>query len=147
MPANHIQLIAACLAMVMLVFAVGIAMFSSRIQEIRRKRINSQEIATSAKMAVHFENVQAADNYRNLFEMPVLFFALAAIALGINYVPGWLVVCSWIYVALRLIHSVIHCTYNKVSHRFVIFLISSGLLLGMWVVYFVSLASKTPCNL
>jgi hypothetical protein len=84
-----------------------------------------------------------ADNFRNLFEVPVLFFALAAIALATGYVPGWLVVCAWLFVALRLLHSYIHCTYNKVYHRLAVFLASFGLLVGMWVVYFASLASES----
>ena len=122
MPTNHIQLIASCLALVLLMFAVGIAMLFTRVQEMRQKGIHSQAAANSLKMAAHLENVQVADNYRNLFEVPVLFLALAAIALATNYVPGWLVVCSWVYFSLRVLHSVIHCTYNKVYHRFFIFL-------------------------
>jgi len=143
MPANHVQLITACLAMVLLMFAVAIAMFFNRIQDMRQKRIHPQAVANSIQMAARYENVQAADNYRNLFEVPVLFFALAAIALATGYVPGWLVICSWIYFALRLLHSLIHCTYNNVYHRFTIFLASFGLLVGMWVAFFVSVASKS----
>jgi len=143
MPANHLQLIASCLAMVLLVFAVGIAMLFSRVQEMQQKRIHVQAAADSLKMAARLTNVQVADNFRNLFEVPVLFFILAAIALATNYVPGWLVVCSWVYVALRILHSVIHCTYNKDFHRFVFFLISFVLLVGMWVAFFVTLAAKS----
>lgn len=143
MPANHVQLIATCLAMVLLVFAVGLAMFFARVQDIRRKRIHPQAVADSLKMVAQYENVQAADNFRNLFEVPLLFFALAAIALATGYVPGWLVVCSWIYVALRSLHSLIHCTYNKVSHRFTIYVASFCLLVGMWIAFFVSVASKS----
>jgi hypothetical protein len=142
MPANHIQLIAACLAMVLLVFFVGVAMFFARVQEMQRKRMHPQALANSLDRTTNLENVQAADNFRNLFEVPVLFFALAAVALATNYVPGWLVVCSWIFVALRLLHSAIHCTYNKVSHRFTFFLASFALVVGMWIAFFVSLASK-----
>lgn len=143
MPENHLQLIASCLAMVLLVFAVGVAMLFTRVQEMRQKRIHAQAAANSLKMAARLENVQVADNFRNLFEVPVLFFALATIALATAYVPGWLVVCSWVYVALRWLHSVIHCTYNKVYHRFLIFLTSFVLLVGMWIAFFVSLAVKS----
>jgi len=146
MPANHLQLIASCLAMVLLIFAVGVAMLFTRVQEMRRKHIHSihsPAVANSVERAAHLENVQAADNFRNLFEVPVLFFALAAIALATGYVPGWLVICAWVYVALRLLHSIIHCTYNTVYHRFIIFLASFGLLVGMWFAFFGSLASKS----
>jgi len=143
MPANHIQLLAACFAMVLLTFAVGGALLVTRVREMRRKRIRTQEIADSLKMAARLENVQVADNFRNLFEVPVLFFALAAIALATGYVPNWLVTCAWIYVVLRVMHTLIHCTYNKVYHRLIVFLISFALLVGMWAAYFGAIASKS----
>ena len=143
MPANHIELIAACLAMVLLAFTVGGAMLFSRVEEMRRKRIDAQAVANSVTMSARLENVQIADNFRNLFEVPVLFFALAAIALATGYVPDWLVICSWVYFALRLLHSLIHCTYNKVHHRLAVFLASFGLLVGMWMAFFASLLSKS----
>ena len=143
MPANHIELIAACLAMVLLVAVVGSAMLFTRVREMRQKRIHPQEIATSAKMAARFENVQASDNFRNLFEVPVLFFALAAIALATGYVPDWLVACAWIFFVLRLLHTLVHCTYNKVHHRLAFFLASFVLLMGMWVAFFVAVASRS----
>lgn len=145
MPANHIELIAACLAMVLLTLAVGAALLLTRVRELQRKRMHPQAaLADSARMSTQLENVQVADNFRNLFEVPVLFFALAAIALATGYVPDWLVVCCWIYVALRALHSLIHCTYNKVYHRLAAFLASLGLLVGMWIAFFVALSSRTP---
>lgn len=143
MPANHLELIAACLAMVLLVFAVGGAMLFARVREMRRKRIHPQSVASSVTMAARLDNFQIADNFRNLFETPVLFFALAAIALATGYVPDWLVICSWVYFALRLLHSLIHCTYNKVYHRLAVFLVSFGLLVGMWICFFAALLAKS----
>ena len=143
MPANHIQLIAACLAMVLLTFVLGGALLLTRVREMQRKRLHPQAVANSSKMAAQLEDVQVADNFRNLFETPVLFYALAAIALATGYVPNWLVACAWVYFALRLLHSLIHCTYNKVYHRLGVFLVSFLLLVVMWVVFFVSLASKS----
>jgi hypothetical protein len=129
--------------MVLLVCAVGVAMLVTRVQEMRRKRIHPQAAADSLQMAAHLENVQVADNFRNLFEVPVLFFALAAIALATGYVPDWLVGCAWLFFALRVLHSLIHCTYNKVYHRLAVFLASFGLLAGMWIAFVVSLVSKS----
>ena len=143
MPANHLQLIAACLAMVLLVSTVGIAMLISRVREMRRKRMHPQVMGTSLSRAARLEDVRAADNFRNLFEVPVLFYALAAIALAIGYVPDWLVFCSWLYVALRIAHSVIHCTYNMVYHRLAVFAASFLLLATMWIVFFAEIGSRS----
>jgi hypothetical protein len=143
MPTNTIYIIFAATALVFLTFLVGIALLVSRIREMREKRLHPQSVATANKMAVKLENVQPADNFRNLFETPVLFYALVAVAAGIGYVPSWLVTGAWIYVALRVVHSVIHCTYNNVMHRLGAFLLSFALLTAMWIAYAVNLAATT----
>ena len=143
MSANTLHLIASCLALVLLTSVVGAVMLFTRVSEMRRKRIHPQAASTSALMAAKLENVQPADNFRNLFEVPVLFYALAAIAVATNHVPAWLVVCAWVYVALRVLHSVIHCSYNKVYHRLAVFMASFSLLVGMWVAFFIALGSAS----
>jgi len=40
-------------------------------------------------------------------------------------VDATLINCAWIFVTLRGIHSLVHCTYNRVMHRFVAYLASS----------------------
>ena len=144
MPANHQHLIAACLAMVLLSVVVGLVLLRNRVREMRRKRLDPRQIANSTQMAARLEDIQAADNFRNLFEVPVLFYALAAIALATRYVPPWLVACAWSFVALRIIHSLIQCTCNKVFHRLAVFLTSFALLIGMWLAFAVTLADRTP---
>lgn len=139
MPANTSQLVGALLALVLLTFIVGARLLFTRVQEMRQKRIHPQAASTSVTMAARLENVQAADNFRNLFEVPVLFYALVAVALATNQTPGWLVTGAWAFVALRVAHSVIHCTYNKVMHRLAVFLAGFGLLVALWVSFFLSL--------
>ena len=143
MPLNSLHLIASCLALVALTTIVGGLMLFTRVIEMRRKRIHPQAAATSVLMAARLENVQPADNFRNLFEVPVLFYALVAIALATRHVPVWLVTCAWLYVVLRVLHSAIHCSYNKVYHRLAVFMASFGLLIGMWVYFFISLAAAS----
>ena len=46
---------------------------------------------------------------------------------------------AWIYVALRVAHSAIHCTYNRVLHRFAVFATSCAVLLGMWAAFVLAL--------
>lgn len=138
-----VLLVLACLAMVLLSFVVGLRLLFVRSVEMRAKRVHPQAAATSLQMAARLENVQAADNFRNLFETPVLFYALVAVALATSHVPGWLAVCAWLYVASRVAHSAIHCTYNKVMHRFAVFGLGFGLLVGAWVGFVFTLAAKS----
>jgi len=139
MSANASNIVLSCLALVILTAAVGARLLYCRVREMRRKRIHPQAAATSVQLAARLEDVQAADNFRNLFEVPVLFYALCALALATSHTPAWLVSGAWSYIALRFLHSVIHCTYNKVMHRLAAFLASFALLVGLWVAFFLTL--------
>lgn len=136
------HLAAASFALVVLTFTVGLRLLYVRSQEMRDKRVHPQAAATSVLMAAKLSNVQAADNFRNLFETPVLFYALVATALGTSFTPGWLAAGAWAYVALRGVHSYIHCTYNRVMHRFYAFAIGFVLLVGLWSAFIVGLAMR-----
>lgn len=139
MNANAIHLVGALLALVLLTACIGAMLLFRRVREARLKRIHPQAISTSTKMAARLEDVQAADNFRNLFEVPVMFYALVAVALATRQTPQWLVVGAWAFVALRLVHSLIHCTYNKVFHRLGAFAAGFVLLVLLWIAFFLSL--------
>ena len=139
MPANVIALAGSALALVLLTFAVGCRMLFCRIREFRAKRLHPQAVATSRQMAGQMEDVQAADNFRNLFEVPVLFYALVTAAIGTGVVPTWLLIGAWLFVALRVIHSWIQCTYNKVMHRFRAFIAGFLVIVVLWIGFVISL--------
>ncbi len=82
-------------------------------------------------------------NFINLFEIPVLFYALCLALYATHNVTETLLVLSWIYVLLRVAHSVIHVSYNKILHRFSIYATSSFVLLAMWIIFAVALYRRT----
>lgn len=126
------SIVTACATMVLLVTAVAAKMLADRSREMRTRRIHPQQVATSRTAAERYESVEAADNYRNLFEMPVLFYAWAALVIATGHASAGLAAGAWVYVALRATHSLVHCTYNKVMHRFAVFASSVLVLLGLW---------------
>jgi hypothetical protein len=139
MPANVIALAGAALALVLLTFAVGCRMLFCRIREFRARRLHPQAVATSLQMAAQMQDVQAADNFRNLFEVPVLYYSLVAAAIGTGVVPPWLVIGAWLFVALRVVHSAIQCTYNKVMHRFRAYIAGFLVIVVLWIGFVFSL--------
>ena len=68
------------LAMVALTIAVWLRMFFTRVGEMKRERIQLQAVALSAQAAARFSDTRAADNFRNLFELPVLFYLAVVVA-------------------------------------------------------------------
>lgn len=139
----ELHLAVACLALVFLTFAVGVRLLYVRTMEMREKRVHPQAASTSIQMAAKLQNVQAAENFRNLFETPVLFYSLAAVAIASGYTPAWLAIGAWLYVGLRAAHSFIQCTYNRVMHRFAAFGIGFMLVVCLWVAFVLGLASKS----
>lgn len=122
------------LAMVALTFIVLGVMFSRRVAQMKRDRIHPQAVATSKQASERYTDVAPADNFRNLFEMPVLFYLAVLVAAQTGQGTTTVLALAWAYVALRAIHSAIHCSYNKVMHRFRAFVLSAFVLLALWVV-------------
>jgi hypothetical protein len=128
-----------CGAMAGLTALVWFKLYADRLGEMKRKRIDPQSLA-SARATAGLERTQAAENFRNLFEVPVLFYVLCiAIAASGGSTPGFLA-AAWAYVALRALHSLIHVTYNRVTHRFLVYVASTLLLFGMWAAFLVRIA-------
>ena len=122
------------LAMVALTIVVWLRMYAIRIGEMKRERIHPQAVATSAQMAARLSDTRAADNFRNLFELPVLFYLALVVAAMTAQTGAVVLALAWIFVALRLLHSWIHCTYNKVMHRFKAYLAGGVALWALWTV-------------
>jgi len=110
-------------AMMVLTFVVWAYMYIRRIPFIIRSRMSPAQLATPG----HLASVSPAqvsnpsDNFRNLFELPVLFYALSL----------WLAFAN--RVDFRVLHSAVHCSVNIVLLRFYLYLISSLALLFMLV--------------
>ena len=122
------------LAMVALTFVVLAVIFRRRVAQMKRDRIRPQQVATSQQAAALYADVAPADNFRNLFEMPVLFYFALSVAAITGQTGPWVLGLAWAYVAARIVHSVIQCSYNRVMHRFRAFAASVFALLALWCV-------------
>jgi hypothetical protein len=107
-------------AMVVVTAVVWVRLYVERIGEMRRRSILPGELATAREASSRLQDVT------------VLFYVLC-LALYVTHRQGAvsLALC-WLFVALRALHSVIHCTYNNVMHRFLVYVTSTVLLFGLW---------------
>jgi hypothetical protein len=78
---------------------------------------------------------QIGNCYRNQFELPVLFYALIAIALPIRHADLIIVVLSWVFVIARLIHAGVFVSSNDLGRRSMAWLVGALVLLVMWVYF------------
>jgi len=117
-------------------------MYVDRIGEMRAKHIAPQRLPTAREASTILERTAAADNFRNLFEIPVLFYALCFTLAVTGLATPMQVGLAWLYVALRAAHSLIHVTYNRVSHRFTVHLVSTLCVFFMWGVFAIDLSRR-----
>jgi len=125
--------------MALLTFAVTLRMFRVRIAQIKREHIRLQSIATSAQAAGKLTDSAPADNFRNLFELPVLFYLALAVCAQTGFVNALTLGLAWAFVALRIVHSAIHCGYNRVLHRFYAYVAGFFALVALWLAIAVGL--------
>jgi hypothetical protein len=122
------------LAQVALTFIVMLIMYRKRVAEMKLKRVHPQRIRTRSKSkALLTDSESAADNLSNLFELPILFYTAILLTLILMVQDSILVILAWAFVISRYLHSFVHVSYNRVMHRFSVFVFSSFVLLAYWV--------------
>jgi hypothetical protein len=128
-------LIAPVLALVLWSFVVWIWLYATRIPAMQKAKIQPQEGALAGAMNARMpaNARQVADNYNHLMEQPTIFYAAAFAAQLGGAADATNIGLAWGYVALRVVHSVVQCTFNNVMLRFLIFLIGTIALAAMAV--------------
>jgi hypothetical protein len=118
-------------ATMLLTLLVWVYMYIRRIRFITKNDINPKDLALPGALAQLSPTAVSnpSDNPKNLFEVPVLFYALALYLFVTGQVDGVYLTAAWIFVAFRVLHSVVHCTLNFVMLRFYLYLIAT---LAVW---------------
>lgn len=122
------------LAQVFLTFIVWGWLYVTRLREMKLKQIHPQELKARTQTQLLLpDSVAPANNFMNLLEMPVLFYLAILLSMLLMVQDPVMVLLAWSYVALRTVHSLIHCSYNRVVHRFMVYFISCVVLLLIWL--------------
>jgi hypothetical protein len=118
-------------AMVLLTFVVWVYMYAKRIPFIQG--LDSSVVLTPARLAELSPPAVAnpSDNLKNLFEIPVIFYALALYLFATSSVDGVYVAAGWMFALFRAAHSAVHCTVNIILVRFSLYLVST---LAVWFI-------------
>ena len=72
-----------------------------------------------------------AHNYNHLHEAPTVFYAVALLLAMIGQGDGLNATIAWVYVGLRIAHSLVQALWNRVMVRFGLFLLSSLALIAL----------------
>lgn len=122
------------LALVTWTLIIWFVMYSRRIPAMNAAKMDPQAAAHPGSLDILPSKARsAADNYNHLHEQPTIFYALilyshlAGVADEIN------LGLAWAYVVLRVLHSLVQITANKVTLRFVLFAVSTLVLVAIAV--------------
>jgi hypothetical protein len=72
-------------------------------------------------------------NFMNLLEAPVLFYVVCIALYVMHKADPGTVTLAWVYFGLRVAHSLVHLTYNRVMHRLAVYAASTVVLVTLWI--------------
>lgn len=135
-------------ALVVHTYLVLVLILIQRVHGIRAGKVRPRDFKPGESERVPPEVCIANRNYMNLLEMPVLFYVVIILFYITGTVNQLALVLAWIYVGARILHSIVHLTYNNVLHRLLVFGTSCTVLAGLWLCLSLGLAlAKMPTPL
>lgn len=110
-------------------------MYVTRIPAMNAAKLNPDELVKQGGQTLDQllpAQVQwKAQNYNHLHEAPTVFYAVALALALMGQGDGLNATLAWAYVGLRIVHSLVQATVNKVMVRFLIFALSSLVLMAL----------------
>ncbi|MBU2427582.1 MAG: MAPEG family protein [Gammaproteobacteria bacterium] len=126
-------LVLSVLAEVLLISVILVIMGRRRFSAAKNKEISVGAFRTMDLAGANESVITASRNFENQFQMPMLFMFGVLFVLQFQLADLVFVLLAALYVALRLLHSVVHMTSNHVRKRFNLFLFSCVVLWAFWL--------------
>ena len=128
------EIFAPMMAMMLLTFVVWVYMYARRIPFIQSANLTPDQLTPAALAELSPPSVSnPSDNLKNLFEVPVLFYALCLYLYVTEQVDTQYLAAAWIFVLFRVLHSAMHCTLNIVIVRFWLYFAATA---AFWFMFF-----------
>jgi hypothetical protein len=126
------SVLAAAMALILWTLVVWVWMYATRLPAISKAKIPPQAARFPGSLDTLPDGVrQVANNYNHLMEQPTLFYATALALAASGRASAGAATLAWAYVGLRVAHSLVQATWNKIEVRFSLFFLSSLALLGL----------------
>jgi hypothetical protein len=131
----HSVLLAPVIALVLWTFVMCVWLYATRIPAMMRRKVVYDPRRPPEEFHAQLppEARWKADNYNHLMEQPTLFYAVALTLAILGADDGLNAGLAWLYVALRIIHSLVQATVNVVVYRFAVFIAATVVLLALAV--------------
>jgi hypothetical protein len=116
---SALSMLHAVFGMGALTFVMAGWMHAVRMPAMQKAGISMQDAAHTSQLAERLPSsaTRVADNYRNLFEAPTAFYAVALAIVFAGLADPVYAACAWIFLGARVAHSVVQATFNRVPVR------------------------------
>ena len=129
---THAEILKPVVVLILWTLAMLAWMLSIRLPAMRAAGVDLSKLVggkgTDADGRLPAAAQWKAHNYNHLMEQPTLFYATALVLAIAGWGNGINAGVAWIYVGLRIAHSIVQATINRVLWRFVLFIASSAAL-------------------
>ena len=129
---HQISILLPVLTLAFWTFIIFAIMAPARFYFLRMKHPQTAAHTKNLKGLLPPWTERVADNYNHLFEQPVVFYAITLSIAVINNIEPLMIQLACVYVALRVLHSIVQITFNFVPLRFTLF-VTSWLILGYMI--------------
>ena len=131
---HAIALVLPVLSLAAWTFVMLVWMYAKRIPAMKAAGVDLDEASrTGIKPELPATVTRVADNYNHLHEQPTLFYAIALAGALVGIETNLAVGLAWTYVGIRIVHSLLQATVNKIMVRFAIFNIGALVLAALLV--------------
>lgn len=132
MSGSHIAILYPVFVQVALTFAIFFLMGYERFKAVKAGTVKRG--SNAGEKPIWPERAAVVSNaFHNQLEIPMLFYAVVAFSILAGAIDWLTIMFAWLFAGLRLVHALIHTTYNHVPHRFLAYGISTAMVLIMWV--------------
>jgi hypothetical protein len=117
--ASALSILHAVFGMGALTFVIGAWMHAVRGPAMQKAGISMQDAAHTSYLTERLPSsaTRVADNYRNLFEAPTAFYAVALAIVFAGLADPIYAACAWAFLGARIAHSLVQATFNRVQVR------------------------------
>jgi hypothetical protein len=118
-------------ALVALTFVTVLRIAAGRVAAVQARKVRPAVVAEdSSKWPQELHRI--TNNYQNLLEMPVLYYAGLALLVSTGLTDAVAIVLSWAFVISRFVHSFVHTGSNHLLRRFLAFASGVITLIALW---------------
>jgi hypothetical protein len=135
----HAEILKPVIALAAWSMVMWLWLYATRLPAMSRAKLLDSKMVGTTGRSLRDQMVErgeeraswVADNYNHLMEQPTVFYAVAIALALMGSGNGINATIAWVYVGLRVVHSLVQVTTNRVFVRFVVFMLSTLALVSL----------------